>query len=516
MPYLIHHFLEASADSHPSKHAVVHGENRCTYLEIERRSNKIANWLIENGTRKGDRIAVLLRNSVEYICCYYAVLKAGGVIVPLNTGLAATDLGAMISDCTPRVLITEKVFLPIIENVAAGSSVTFTTVLSDCSSETPISPHGLSPVFCSEIYRMSRIDRPDSRLIDQDLAMIIYSSGSTGTPKGVTLSHLNVVSNTKSITSYLPIQSDDRCMVVLPFYYVYGKSLLNTHFSCSSTIVIDNRFAFPNAVIKTMIDEKITNFSGVPSTYSILLDRTEFATMPFPTLRFFTQAGGHLSSKYRGKLMAAFPDKDLFIMYGATEASARLAYLDPKEIGRRSNSCGRAIPNVEMKVVTESGESAGPGQPGEILARGSNVMLGYWNSPEETSRVLRNGWYYTGDLGFQDEDGFFYLTGRKRDMIKVGAFKVSAFEVEQVLNRCHGVQEAAVVAGPDDTLGENVRAFVVRDLQANVSSDEILQYCSDFLPKYKVPASIEFLGDMPRNEAGKVLKHKLPKMFSFD
>ncbi len=516
MSYLIHHFLERSVDSSPDKEASVHGSHRFTYLDIEKRANMLANWLLASGVGKGDRVAVLLRNSVEYICSYYAILKAGGVIVPLNTGLEAREMLQMLTDCSAQILISENHFAKAIaETYASGSNPCKLLAMTNGNNAIEGNIDGEYVRF-SDIYTSYSIDRPHVHLIDQDLSSILYTSGSTGRPKGVMLTHLNIVANTMSIVSYLQLTADDRCMVVLPFYYVYGKSLLNTHFAVSGTVIIDNRFAFPNAVLKNMIEEKATGFAGVPSTYTILVNRSSVAKLNFPDLRYITQAGGHMPAKIKEILLKIFWDNKIFIMYGATEASARLSYLGPGELPGKINSIGKAIPNVEIKIFTKDGIEARCGEEGEIVARGSNIMLGYWNNPEETEKVLKDHWYYTGDLAVSDEDGFFYVTGRKRDMIKIGTYKVSAYEIEEVLYRYPEIHEVAVIGVPDYVLGEAMKAIVVPNMKVNLEAKDIIQFCADSLPAYKLPKEIIFSESLPKNEAGKILKQKLVELYKGD
>jgi long-chain acyl-CoA synthetase len=205
-----------------------------------------------------------------------------------------------------------------------------------------------------------------------------------------------------------------------------------------------------------------------------------------------------------------FPSIEFFIMYGATEASARLAYLEPSKFSSKLEAIGKAIPNVELKVITDSCTEAKPGEQGEIAARGSNIMSGYWNAPEETGRVLRDGWYFTGDLGYRDHDGDFYVTGRKRDMIKVGPHKVSAQEIEEVVLTIAGVEESAAIGVPDPDFGEIVKVFVVADAERRTAGAEsIIEHCRTLLPAYKVPKNVQFTDALPRNEAGKILKRAL-------
>jgi acyl-CoA synthetase (AMP-forming)/AMP-acid ligase II len=509
MFYLIHQFLENSADLYPDKIAVVYMNHRYSYRDVEKKANSIANWLVYNGVRKGDRVAILLRNSIEYIYSYYGVLKAGGVVVPLKTVPDSKEIGRMLSDFSPIALITERRYSATVEEVRKGTSDPWKLLAISDGSVDLEGNIGCEFVTFADIHVSYSMDRPRVRLIDQDMSSILYTSGSTGEPKGAILTHLNVVKNTMSIVPYLRLTADDSCMVVLPFYYVYGKSLLNTHFAVSGTVIIDNRFAFPNSVLRTMIEEKATGFAGVPSTYSILLTKSVVSKMNFPDLRYITQAGGHMPAAIKERLLKVFPNSEIFIMYGATEASARLSYLEPSELPHRINSIGKPIPNVEMKTLTEGSKEAGYGEEGEIVARGSNIMMGYWNNPEETERALKNGWYCTGDLGFRDEEGFFYITGRKRDIIKTGIHKVAAKEIEEVLFTHPRIFECAVIGAPDELLGETIKAFVVADKEGNLEVKDIIQFCAKSLPYYKTPKQIIFCETLPKNEAGKVLKHKL-------
>jgi acyl-CoA synthetase (AMP-forming)/AMP-acid ligase II len=239
------------------------------------------------------------------------------------------------------------------------------------------------------------------------------------------------------------------------------------------------------------------------------LNSSSFAQKDFPDLRYITQAGGHMPVGVKQKLIDLLPGKDIYIMYGATEASARLSYLEPQYLSAKINSIGKAIPNVEIKVFNEEGVSVAVEEEGELVARGGNLMDHYWNNPEGTAQVLRNGWYYTGDIGFRDEDGFFFVTGRKRDMIKIGIYKVSAVEIEEILHRCPGILEAAVVGIHDDVLGEAACAFVVRDNKKNLSLESVLRFCDEHLSNYKVPKRVVFIENLPKNEAGKIMKQQL-------
>jgi acyl-CoA synthetase (AMP-forming)/AMP-acid ligase II len=299
-------------------------------------------------------------------------------------------------------------------------------------------------------------------------------------------------------------------MVVLPFHYIYGRSLLYTHFVSGGSIVIDNRFAYPAAVLKTMEEQEVTCFAGVPSTYSILLRKTDAARRRFSRLRLLTQAGGAMAPALQKEVVEAFKPAQLWIMYGSTEAAPRLTFLEPELLPQKWGSIGRAVPGVEVVVVDERGIPLSRGVTGEIAARGDNIMPGYWKDPEGTEKVFRNGYYLTGDLGYEDEDGCLFLTGRARDIIKVGGNRVSAREIEERILEIPEVVEAAVIGIPDEILGEALKAYVVV-LENAISIDTIRDHLKRCLPSYKHPGKLELLKVLPKNQAGKILKEELRK-----
>jgi acyl-CoA synthetase (AMP-forming)/AMP-acid ligase II len=273
---------------------------------------------------------------------------------------------------------------------------------------------------------------------------------------------------------------------------------------------MDNRFPYPAAVLQTMREQAVTGFAGVPSTFAILLERSLTSFPGIPSLRYLTQAGGAMPPAVQKTVVRQFAPAKLYVMYGATEASARLSYLDPRDLPRKWGSIGKAIPNVELFVADKRGRPLGAGQTGEIVARGSNIMQGYWGHPAETRRVLRRGLYFTGDIGFADEEGFLFVVGRTRDMIKVGGNRVSPMEIEAALSEHPSVLEAAVTGVPDRLLGEAPRAFVVLKRKGVEGMDKVLrEFLVGRIAGYKVPKRIEFRDSLPKNEAGKILKKDL-------
>jgi long-chain acyl-CoA synthetase len=500
----VYQFLDQSAALYPDKPAVWYEGKWSTYSEIQTQSNQLARFLIEHGIVHGDRVALFMANSIRYIVAYYAILKAGAVVVSLNTKCSQGEFRFYMNDAECKALISEQRSLKSISGMT----------LTDLHLSVVITDHDLPEMDCRTGYFNIIFSKYDAYLPavkhrSQDLESIVYTSGTTGRAKGVMLTHSNIIANTYSIVSYLHLKPEDRIMVILPFYYIYGKSLLNTHFSVGGSLVIDNRFAFPNTVLETMSRTDVTGFSGVPSTFLILLHKSMLRDYKFSKLRYLTQAGGPMPASVQRNVAEIFAPAELYIMYGATEASARLAYLDPKALPRKWGSIGKAIPNVNLFIVDESGEKVEPGREGEIVARGPNIFKGYWKDPDTTSKVLVKGCYYTGDLGKMDDEGFLYVTGRKSDFVKVGGEKVSTKEIEEHLLEIEDIAEAAVIGIEDEILGESISAYLVLKERSDITIGEVMKLLSGNLPAYKMPKLIQVLRELPKNEAGKVMKERL-------
>ncbi|NVN93317.1 MAG: acyl--CoA ligase [Desulfuromonadales bacterium] len=501
---LIHHFLEESAITLPDKCAVVHGNTRVSYKELNQDANRIACWLGSSGLTPGDRVVLLLENCREYIAGYYGCLKAGGVAVPLNPELKPENLTGLLSSIEPRAIISStkceralKILdfsvLSVERMLIARPRLTW--------GETQITVDSFE-----EITGSGDAFDQNVPLNETSLASIIFTSGSTGKPKGVMLSHRNIVANTRSIVSYLELTSADIQMVVLPFFYVMGKSLLNTHVAVGGTIVINNTFAYPASVIQQMIDEKVTGFSGVPSTYAYLLHRSplQSARASLTSLRYCSQAGGHMARHTKEELLQTLPDQTkLYIMYGATEAAARLTYVEPHRLLEKIDSIGIPIPDVNMRVLNENGVALPQGETGELVASGPNIMPGYWNNPEETRKALSPHGYHTGDMGYQDNDGYFYVVGRRDNQLKVGGHRVNPQEIEDALIATNLVIECAVLGIPDQLAGHRLVAVTV-PMDFETTGQEILSRCSKTLPRQKLPTEFKFLKSLPKNSSGKI------------
>jgi acyl-CoA synthetase (AMP-forming)/AMP-acid ligase II len=323
------------------------------------------------------------------------------------------------------------------------------------------------------------------------------------------VTHGNIIANTNSIIEYLRLSSRDRIMAVLPFQYCFGASLLHTHLRAGGSLVVDPRFMFPEKILERMRETECTGFAGVPSHYQILLRKSALKDYCFPHLRYVQQAGGHLAPALIRELREALPGTEIFVMYGQTEATARLSYMPPEMLDRKPGSIGKGVPGVKLRVIY-AGRDAAPGETGEIVAQGENITQGYWRAEEETAAVFRDGMLYTGDLATVDEDGYIFIVDRAKDFIKCGGNRVSCRQIEEKLLEFGDLLEAAVIGVPDEILGEAVKAFVV-PRPGTVSDLEPLlrQFCTRNLLPAQVPREFVFLDALPKNASGKVAKSVL-------
>ena len=472
---LVHHFLENSAIAYPQKVAVVHENTRATYAEINTKADHLAAFLVGQGISKGARIVILLENSVEYVVAYYGILKAGAVAVPMSTGLKPDGLNPLLAELEPAALISSTRFERLLQASDLNVSSLKTLIIHNPKLEwsgrfknvfsfqqTTRNPQPTTHNKQQTIHADIELEAVSAK--PSDLSCIIYTSGSTGTPKGVMLTHANIVANVVSICEYLQLTDADIQMVVLPFFYVMGKSLLNTIFAVGGTVVVNNKFAFPATVINQMIEEKVTLFSGVPSTFAYLLHRSPLATNKnqLTNLRMVSQAGGHMARSVKEALRQALPEQtQICIMYGATEASARLTWLDPERFEEKMDSIGKPIPGTKVRILDKEGRDVKASQEGELVASGPNIMQGYWKDPKATAQVLDANGYHTGDIGHKDEDGFIYVSGRRDDLVKVGGHRINPREIEDILLATNLIIESAVLGIPDPLLGNKLIALAV-------------------------------------------------------
>jgi len=457
-----------------------------SYHQLYEKGLKLAQYL-KKEVGENNNIILISQNSVFFLIAYLGIMKSGNSCVPLNPVIEQENLDFILraTDCKTFFVsqrTREKYLFPnakIINETDLDNLVNSLTITDDS---------------LPEMYDENR------------LAQILFTSGSTGLPKGVMLSHKNLMANTDSIVEYLKLTTDDTIEIVLPFYYCYGLSLLHTHLKVGGSVVLNNNFVFLGSVLNDLDKYKCTGFSGVPSHYQILLRKSKtFKKGKFPSLRYFTQAGGKLHNVFIQELIEAFPQKKFFVMYGQTEATARLSYLPPELLLTKLGSIGKGIPNVTLDVFDKDDQPVKDGETGEIVAKGDNIMLGYLNDPEGNELTLRNGWLHTGDLAKKDEDGYIYLVAREKEIIKVGGKRISPKEIEEVIVSVPEVVDCTIQGVYDEILSEAIKAIVVLtdNTDEAKAKEKILLTCRNKLVLYKIPQIIEFKKKLDVNQAGK-------------
>ncbi len=440
----------------------------------------------------GERIGLLAENGPFFVAAYLGIIRAGLCAVPFPADCPRATFERIVAASGIRRLLVSARFRPRMEPWAQR-----------LGAETLVEP---------VVPPTSDVDPPPAEVNPRaDLAAIVWTSGSTGEVKGVMVTHHNILVNTEDIIDYVGLGASDRAMCVLPFHYCFGASLLHTHLMAGGSVVINNRFMFPEKVLDEMQRRACTGLAGVPATYQILLRKSSFAERRFPALRWLQQAGGKLPDPYIREIRRALPEVKFFIMYGQTEATARLSYLPPERLADKFGSIGRGLPHTRLEVLRPDGTPVVPGldEVGEIVASGENVTPGYWNDPRETARFFRHGRLHTGDMARVDSDGFIYVVERERDFIKAMGFRVGPKEVEDVLAEMPEIVESAVVGVPDELWGEAIKAYVVTVRPGQLSAAEVRDFCTARLPNYKVPRQVEFLPALPKTTSGKVDKPAL-------
>ena len=487
--------LGRQAREQPGSLAIVDGLHRLTYVQLHEMACLVADRLRKRGISPGDRVAMLLQNSPQAVALIYGTWLAGGVIVPLNPQARGHEVRALSEHSGARILVYEPAYRDI--DVITGVDQS----------------NGTAAVLIADLISGGDSEnRPPAALNADDLAMLLYTSGTTGRPKAVMLSHGNISANTAAIISYLELTHEDRVLSVLPFNYSYGSSVLHTHLAVGATIVLEKNLVFPHVIAETMVRERITGFPGVPSTFALLLSRVDLAGMRLDSLRYVTQAGAAMSTTLADKLRGALPQTQIFIMYGQTEATARLSYVPPNRLDDKPGSAGLPVPGVEIEIRDEQGCTLKTRDIGNVWARGPNVMQGYWHDEAATREVLIDGWLKTGDIGYLDDEGFLFLVGRRSDIIKTGAHRVHPGEIEEVIAGLTGVSEAAVAGIDDELLGQTIAAWVVPEPGSNISVEQIKARCRDMLASYKIPKQVQIVATLPRTASGKLRRTELSSL----
>ncbi|MBM7647591.1 long-chain acyl-CoA synthetase [Bacillus ectoiniformans] len=504
--------LSESAMSFGEKAAYHFLDQTSTYAELDQAVTQFASSLHSLGIKKGDHIALLLGNSPHFVISLYGAMRAGVTVIPINPIYSPEEISYILSNGDVKAVVMLDLLLPLAEKISLQLPNVHHFIVCDSNDEKAKAFDVTEFSILPKMKTFSRLLSSDHSkfecplLDDEETAVILYTSGTTGKPKGAMLTHKNLYSNARDIGEYLKITKEDRVVTVLPMFHVFCLSVaLNAPMIQGATMLILPRFS-PKDVFASVMNHQATVFAGVPTMYNFLLQYPEGQSEDLASLRLCISGGASMPVA----LLEKFEEKFKTVIsegYGLSEASPVTCF-NPLDKGRKAGSIGCSIVNVENKVVNELGEEVPLGQVGELIVKGPNVMKGYYKMPEETAAAIKEGWLYTGDLAKKDEDGYFYIVDRKKDLVIVGGYNVYPREVEEVLYNHPDIIEAAVLGVPDPNYGEAVLAFVVSKNPA-LTEQEIFDYCRNSLADYKLPKSIEFLEELPKNTTGKILRRAL-------
>jgi len=508
LPKNLGDLLDASGKKYPKRVAIVFGQKKITYKTLQETTNHIAAGLIHLGIKKQDRVAILMDNSPEFVISYYSILKSGAIAVPINYMFKTEEINYILQDSQACSLITSRLHLETAQElrlrveslkhiIAAGKTSLEKIVTFDQLKKND--PHCLLK------------NTPE----ENDLAVILYTSGTTGHPKGAMLSHYNLIANAFDCARALKISCRHTFICVLPLFHSFAATVcMNLPFSAGAKTVILKSVKPFKRVIRSIRKNRINIFVGIPSMYTVLNNIKLPRIFHTPLIKLFNPvklcvSGAAALAVDTFKQFEAKFRIPLIEGYGLTEASP-VVTLNPIKGLRKPGSIGLSMSeNIQLKVVDDKDNTLEPGQIGELLVKGPNVMRGYFRQPEESQKALKNGWLYTGDMAKFDRSGYIYIVGRKKEMINVRGLNVYPREIEEVLYQNPKVKEAAVIGIEDPHRGEVPKGFVVLKDNTEATSHEFLQYLRQRLAAYKIPKTIELRESLPKNSTGKILKRLL-------
>lgn len=504
--------LHETAKRVPQKPAYYFMDQASSYAELDGAITKFASGLARLGVKKGDHVGLLLGNSPFFVIGMYGALRLGATVIPINPIYTPDEIGYILNNGDVKTIISLDLLVPLAEKMHHSLPKVENYIICDTpqgkEANTDITQLSVYPKLKSfpDVVALGDLSFQAPELEDDDIALILYTSGTTGKPKGAMLTHKNLYSNARDVGSYLHMNEDDRVITTLPMFHVFCLTVsLNAPLLRGATILIDPKFS-PKEIFRLAKKYQPTVFAGVPTMYNFIYQYPEGDPEDLKSLRLCISGGAAMPVA----LLKSFEEKFNVMIsegYGLSEASPVTCF-NPLDRPRKPGSIGQSIVHVENKVVNELGEEVPVGESGELIVRGPNVMKGYYKMPEETAAAIRDGWLYTGDMAKMDDEGYFYIVDRKKDLVIVGGYNVYPREVEEVLYNHADVVEVAVVGVPDPNQGEAVRAYVVSK-NSSITEETLLAYCTEHLAKYKVPSSIEFLEELPKNTTGKILRRAL-------
>jgi long-chain acyl-CoA synthetase len=515
----LYQILQLAATTFPEKLATAFMGSHLTFREVRTQVDRLATSFARLGIGKGDRVGIMLPNCPQYLIAFFAIVRLGAIVTNINPIYTPREVEILAKDSGVRAIITLDQITPVVSSVKANTAIEhiITTSLQEYSAGAAgaASPEGTLS-FKSLIDGVNEIELPRVEIdAEEDVAVLQYTGGTTGVPKGAMLTHTNLYTNTLQSFAWnwpLTQRGDERYLLVIPYFHIYGQTiglLLGTWVGAMQILI--PKFDV-NLLIQAIKQYKPTFFPSVPTLYLSLLAHPEFKTCGIEAIRRLNTGSAPMPLE----VLEQFEKQTgatIYEGYGLSEASPT-THSTPLLAKRKIGSVGLPFPSTECKIVDlETGAREVPlGEDGELCVRGPQVMKGYWNRPDETEIALREGWLYTGDVARMDEDGFFYIVQRKKDLIIVSGFNVYPNEVEDVLFTHPAIAEAAVIGVPDEYRGEAVKAFVVLKDGAGATTDELIEYCRTNLAKYKVPSSIVPIDKLPKSAVGKVLKRELREL----
>ncbi|WP_088069555.1 long-chain-fatty-acid--CoA ligase [Gottfriedia luciferensis] len=485
----IYEMVKEVANNKSKNIVYIYNGNKTNYEELISSSENLAQSLIEQNIKKGDKIALLLGNSPEFVQTYLAILKLGAIVIPLNPALTESEISYIFKDSSTKLVISTSEQKEKLKNVIEKTSK-------------------ISMILIDEIQQKEN-NNPQLKEIEihqNDIAVILYTSGTTGNPKGAMLTHSNLIENANDFTKLIELREDDRMIAVLPMFHSFCLTLcVNMILLKGASTIILPKF-HPVDLVEVIKKEEATLIAAVPTIYNYLYQLEGATANDFSSLRACISGGASIPIELLHSIQEKY---NILIVegYGLSETAPVLTF-NPYRGLCKPGSVGLDIPSVETKIFNENGEEVPTGEVGEVVAKGPNVMSGYLNKEEETKKAFINGWFKTGDLGKKDEEGYLYLLDRKKDVIITNGYNVYPREIEEHLYKHADIIEAAVVGKPDDIVGESVCAYLVVSNQS-LSKSEIMDFCKKALVYYKVPKQIYFVNELPKNSTGKILKRKL-------
>jgi len=504
--------LKKTAKAYPEKTAIAYSEQEISYAQLETFSNQFANSLIKLGLKKGDRVAIFLPNIPQFIIAYFGVLKAGTVVTAISPLYREREVEYQLADSGAETIVALDSLFPIVEKVSQKTRVKHVIITG--SAEKAPSPRDPNALFFDQLIENSPKTAPKVKINpNEDLAALQYTGGTTGIAKGAMLTHINLLSNVLAFAAWIQgTEAKEIFLTALPLFHIYGMTTsMTVPISLAAKMVLLPKFE-PSKALQTIEKHRISVFCGVPTMYQTLLACPELGKYDLTSIRVCISGASSLPTQVQKQFMRVTGGL-LAEGYGLTEASP-VTHCSPVDKSMRTvkvGSIGLPLPDTEAKIVdVETGKrTLGQGEKGELAVKGPQIMKGYWHKPLETAFVLRDGWLLTGDIACMDEDGYFYIADRKKELIKTRGFSVYPRELEGVLYKYPAVKLCAVVGKPDALAGEVPKAFIVLKEGMAASVDEIMSFVNAKVAHYKAIREVEFKKELPLSSAGKVLKRLL-------